>query len=217
MPKRSRWATGIATSAVLVATAGVGVATGASVARHYKACATHAGVLTLETHGHCPKGSKPVSLGARGPKGAAGTPGKSGPSNIYGYYYVFSTGTGIETGETPPPTDGTLSPTLLTLPVGSYVVRWDMSAFGASSGEASCVPSYTTGSASRVSSSFIIVHVGSADPGSASYDDALVVKSPTQVKVTCDLTAIQAPVGFQFFDVTATQTGSLHATGFTPN
>jgi hypothetical protein len=216
MVKRPRWATGIATSAVLVATVGIGVATGASAARHYKACATHAGVLTLETHGHCLKGSKPVSLGARGPKGAAGTSGKTGPSNVYGYYYVFSTGTGIQTGQTPPPTDGTLSPTLLTLPAGSYVLRWDMSAFGASSGEASCVPSYTTGSAPRVSSAFIIFHVGSADPGGASYEDALVVKGATQVTVKCDLTAIQAPAGFQSFDVTATQTGSLHATGFTP-
>jgi hypothetical protein len=76
-----------ALAAVLIAGigAGFGVAIASSKQPSYKACANSHGVLSLESHGKCSKGSKHVNLGERGPAGA------TGPSDVYASYGKINT------------------------------------------------------------------------------------------------------------------------------
>lgn len=82
--KRRIIATAISASALLSVGAVSALATSSPAAKPVSACRTSHGVLALQSHGHCPKGSTKVTLGARGPRGATGRRGVADPKGATG-------------------------------------------------------------------------------------------------------------------------------------
>jgi hypothetical protein len=75
-----RIATVIGISSVLVGLAGVSTAAvqAAGTSKHYTACATKGGTLSLEKKGKCAKHTSKVRLDVAGPRGKTGSRGKTG-------------------------------------------------------------------------------------------------------------------------------------------
>jgi len=229
MSKRAGWAVGIGAGATLVLGSGVGLAAaGSPAAGGYIACASHTKVLAVaSSKGHCPKHTTKVDVGAQGPqgktgaKGAPGAPGSQGavgPSAVYGDYFASTGGAGSDGGGTPPPIGAaptvSTSGALLTLPAGSYVIRWDYVAQANSSGLLECEPVYTTGS-DVVDGGSLDADLATATPvADASMQEPLVVTASTTVATECASQATHT--SFVTFDVTATEAGSLNSTGFAP-
>jgi hypothetical protein len=112
----------------------------------------------------------------------------------------------------------TISPALLTLPAGSYVVHFDFGVQDSgTAGEASCLSVYPAAADApdRYGTTFYTALPDGVGVGSASITEPLTVTSSTQVEVQC--TSGLAGIFFDYFDVTVTRTGSLAASGFAPN
>lgn len=215
--------------------AAVAIAGGSS---GYRACAHSNGTLGLLSHGKCPKGEHKVTVGAsgktgprgetgpRGPVGSpgpTGSPGPAGPSAVY--QYAFSTVPFHGSVGTAPPLNGTLSSTLLTLPAGDYSVSWNLTIGweNTSADAVFCSTVYqwqaTPGVTTTVEGGDLIVSTpattSSLDYQSGSLDDTIVLSFQTKVAINCSEYASNT-LGVTRFDVTATRTGQLTATGATP-
>jgi hypothetical protein len=223
---RSRWAVwGLAVSSVVVLATGVATAATSATSTTYTACASSKHVLSVEAHKKCPKGTKKVTIAARGPagaKGAKGSPGTAGPSNVYEYTYAKNGGSDGTGGGTAPPLTGSPSATLFTLPPGSYVMHYDVGVFDSSGiGWVSCVGDYGTGIDAPIHNgqtmyASIAASSASGNYGTGSMTEPLTVTTSTPVAVTCD-ESINSSMELLNVDITATQTGSLTATGFAPH
>jgi hypothetical protein len=122
----------VALAGAILVTAASGITVAAtSVSGHgYAACATASGTLALRHHGHCPKGYRKVTIGARGQRGAPGPAKLTHMDEGYGGFGALSTN---DTA----PTAVAVTP---KLPAGRYDVSYtvDVEDDGASADEIEC-------------------------------------------------------------------------------
>jgi hypothetical protein len=176
------------------------------------ACATKHGVLTLESHGKCPKGSKAIKLGQRGPAGPAG------PSAAYSSE-LLTYGGGAQGVKLPYRVDTLIRH--LVVPHGSYIVTADVQ-FAASqvtNDEIACDLEYVTSKGilqGREANESVLAQY----PG---YDDVTVhepvaLPKGADIEFFCDSVNNSTATRPQVADATliAQAVGTLHAHGDVP-
>lgn len=228
---RMDWTTkGIAVAAVAVmVSGGAAVAVASSTSQSFKACASSKHVLSVESHGKCPKHTAKVTLGARGKTGKPGKNGKNGhngavgPSNAYSY--EFNGNSGSPTNGTPPALNDSTSAALFTLPAGSYLVHMDITvddSADANSGYVACNAVYAGQGSSGSDFDIGLAAtngVGGANDfstGVGSITEPLVVTVPTSVAIHClSVNNLVSPAVISF-DATAVQVSSLTTSGYVP-
>jgi hypothetical protein len=120
----------LAGAILVTVTSGITVAATAVSGPGYAACATASGTLALRHHGHCPKGYRKVTIGARGQRGEPGPAELTHMDEGYGGFGPLSTND-IE------PTTVAVTP---KLPAGRYDVTYtvDLEDNGTSADEIEC-------------------------------------------------------------------------------
>jgi hypothetical protein len=120
----------LAGAILLTAASGITVAATSVSGPAYGACATASGTLALRHHGHCPKGYRKVTIGARGHRGAPGPAELTHMDEGYGSFGPLS-------GNQNAPTAVAVTP---KLPAGRYDVTYtvDLEDDGTSADEIEC-------------------------------------------------------------------------------
>jgi hypothetical protein len=213
-------ALGVAVAGVATASTSTSASKAASTGK-YTVCSSSKHVVSVESHGKCAKHTHKVKIAAKGPKGHRGSTGAAGPTSAYIYDYSELGGNAPQGGGTAPSLAAVQSPTLISLPAGSYLIHYDMNLNdvpNTDNGYVSCTGVYNTAGTTKplYGTSFYAGLAGHDDDlASGSNTEPLVVTAPTTVAVLC--AAATVDVTFESFDVVATPVTSLHATGFAPH
>ncbi|MDX6205776.1 MAG: hypothetical protein QOF39_1833 [Frankiales bacterium] len=166
-----------------------------------------------------PQGSPgaPGPQGTPGTQGAVGPTGAPGPSDTYSYVYQQYAPT-----EAPPAMDGTVTTTPLSLPAGSYVLTWHLSAYdhlASVTAYIGCTPLVTPAGKPPLGLGDFFVGIAASPSTYAIGDggrvDVVTLPATSTVAMRCYVYGTPV-ITVADFAVVAVKTGTAHASGSTP-